>query len=110
MFRPKKPLTAVNLGPRYVPSVPGVYIIYLANGSPFYVGRSIVSVRDRLCCHAAGRGSQRVAELLRRGEKLTFEWEEMMSAEQAEAQLIKGLGTRGREFGNLRRETDPADW
>lgn len=39
---------------------------------------------------------------------LEFEVFEMMSPEQAEAQLIDILGTM--EYANLRRETDLAEW
>jgi hypothetical protein len=85
-----------------------VYIIYDSNGTPFYVGRSRVSIHDRLRCHAGRTGSKKVRDALNRGEKLTFEWEEMLSPEQAEAQLIFTLGALA--AGNLRRETDPADW
>jgi excinuclease UvrABC nuclease subunit len=106
MFRPRKPLVLANL--LSVPDGPGVYIIYKADGTPFYVGRSIVSIHHRLSCHANRMGSRKVREALARGEKLTFEWEEMWSPHQAEAQLIDALGTR--LAGNLRRETDPADW
>jgi excinuclease UvrABC nuclease subunit len=91
-----------------VPRGPGVYIIYNRDGEPFYVGRSRVSIHDRLRCHAARTGSQKVREALNRGEMLTFEWEEMLSPEQAEAQLINALGVIA--AGNLRREADPADW
>ena len=106
MFRPRKALIVSNL--IGVPNGPGVYIIYRANGSPFYVGRSIVNIHDRLRCHATLAGSRKVREALGRGEILSFEWEEMASPHQAEAQLIAALGTR--TAGNLRRETDPADW
>lgn len=105
MFRPRMPL--VPWGLAGVPESSGVYIIY-ADGSPFYVGRSIVNIHDRLYRHATGRGSQKVREALNRGDALTFEWEELLSPHQAEAQLIAALGTA--VCGNLRRETDPADW
>ena len=106
MFRPRKPLIpSTFMG---VPHAPGVYIIYDGRGKPFYVGRSRVSIRDRLRCHAGRIGSRKVRDALNRGEKLTFEWEEMLSPEQAEAQLIAALGLVN--LGNLRRETDPADW
>jgi hypothetical protein len=85
-----------------------VYIIYAPDGSPFYIGRSIVSIHARLYAHAAKRGSRKITEALNRGQKLSFEWEELGSPHQAEAQLIQALGTT--KFGNLRRETDPADW
>jgi len=106
MFRARKPLILSNLNG--VPNGPGVYIIYRADGTPFYVGRSIISIHDRLCCHANRTGSRKVREALIRGEMLSFEWEEMLSPYQAEAQLIARLGTK--PAGNLRRETDPADW
>jgi hypothetical protein len=47
-------------------------------------------------------------EALSRHEPLEFEYQEMISVEQAEAMLIRELGTI--RLGNLRRETDPADW
>ena len=91
MFRPKKPLLVTNLGA--VPKVPGVYIVYVADGSPFYIGRSIVNIYNRLYAHASSRGSKKINEALKRGQKLSFEWEEMGSPHQAEAQLITALGT-----------------
>jgi excinuclease UvrABC nuclease subunit len=106
MFRPKKPLLVTNLGA--VPNGPGVYVIYAADASPFYIGRSIVSIHARLYAHAAKRGSRKVTDALNSGKKLSFEWEELGSPHQAEAQLILALGTA--KYGNLRRETDPADW
>lgn len=106
MFRPKQPLQIHNLV--HVPKAPGVYIIYRKGGDAFYVGRSIVNIHDRLWAHATMRGSRKVKEALERGESLEFEWEELWSPHQAEAQLIIALGTT--RYGNLRRETDPADW
>ena len=106
MFRPRKPLIQPNV--TAVPHGPGVYIIYDGHGRPFYVGRSRVSIHDRLRCHAGRTGSKKVCDALRCGEKLTFEWAEMLSPEQAESQLIDALGVV--TAGNLRRETDPADW
>ncbi|MEJ7609180.1 MAG: GIY-YIG nuclease family protein [Bryobacteraceae bacterium] len=90
MFRSRKPLISPNV--LAVPHGPGVYIIYDGHGKPFYVGRSRVSIHDRLRCHAGRTGSKKVRDALNRGEKLTFEWQEMLSPEQAEAQLIKALG------------------
>ena len=54
------------------------------------------------------RGSLKIREALLRGEQLDFEWEELGSPHQAEAKLVKQLGAK--TAGNLRRETDPADW
>jgi excinuclease UvrABC nuclease subunit len=88
-----------------VPSEPGIYIIYASNGEPYYVGRSRVNIRSRLMSHARGTGSQKVAMVLNSG--LLFEYEELLSVEQMEAQLIDAFGTT--RAGNLRRETDPAD-
>ena len=62
MFRPKKPLLVTDI--LSVPHGPGVYIIYAADGSPFYIGRSIVSIHARLHAHAAKRGSRKIAEAL----------------------------------------------
>ena len=84
MFRPKQPLVPSSL--RAVPKGPGVDIIYNSRGTPFYVGRSIVNIRDRLICHAERRGSRKVREALSRGEMLSFEWQELLSPHQAEAQ------------------------
>ena len=47
-------------------------------------------------------------EALTRHTPLDFEYQEMISVEQAEAVLIRELGTLN--LGNLRREIDPADW
>ena len=106
MFRAKKPLLLANLVD--VPNAPGIYIVYRKGGKPFYVGRSRSSVHTRLVAHAQGRGSTKIREAFARGEQLDFEWEEMWSPEQVEAQLIKHLDVL--TVGNLRRETDPADW
>lgn len=106
MFRPKKELSPENI--RWVPKGPGVYIIYTSHGIAFYIGRSLVSIHDRLLAHAGKRGSRKVRLALERGERLQFEWEELGSPYQAEAQLIAQLDTV--RFGNLRGETDPADW
>jgi excinuclease UvrABC nuclease subunit len=106
VFRSKKYLEVSNLN--QVPGSPGVYIVYGQDGAPFYVGRSRSSIHDRLVAHAQRRGSKKIREAIGRGERLQFEWEEMISAEQAEAQLIARLGVRA--AGNLRRESDPADW
>jgi excinuclease UvrABC nuclease subunit len=106
VFRRKKPLILSSLGD--VPNTPGVYIIYRRIGTPLYVGRSIVSIHNRLVVHAQKRGSRKVREALMRGEQLDFEWEELWSPHQAEGLLINQLGVI--TAGNLRRETDPADW
>ena len=93
-----------------VPPEPGVYIIYdKESRRPVYVGRSRVDIRQRLLCHFRHRGSRKIAEALSRGTEFTFEYQPMMSVEQAEALLICELGNRNESF-NLRRETDPADW
>jgi predicted GIY-YIG superfamily endonuclease len=91
----------------YVNSCGGVYIIY-KDGNPYYVGRSRKDISARLKSHLKGTGSRKVAELLGTSAKLTMEFECLSSMEQVEAQLIKDLGTD--KFGNLRKETDPADW
>jgi predicted GIY-YIG superfamily endonuclease len=107
MFRRPEPLEIANI--QLVAPKPGVYIVYRTDtGQPFYVGRSRVDIRQRLLRHRNGTGSRRIHDALLRGVKFIFEWEEMISVEQAEAELILKLGTV--EFGNLRREVDPADW
>jgi excinuclease UvrABC nuclease subunit len=106
VFRRKKALTLANLWD--VPNGSGVYIVYKSDGTPFYVGRSASSIHNRLVAHAQKYGSRKINEALSRGEQLDFEWEELGSPHQAEAQLIKQLGVI--TAGNLRRETDPADW
>jgi excinuclease UvrABC nuclease subunit len=92
-----------------VPREPGVYIIYAkATNEPVYVGRSRRDIHDRLQRHVTRQGSRKVAEALSKFIPLEFEYQCMISVEQAESQLIKALGTM--RFFNLRRETDPADW
>ena len=109
MFRPKRPLTLDNLTKEQVPNDSGVYIVYTRHdGRPYYVGRSRVSMRARLMAHAQRRGSRKIREGLDRGWLFDFEWEAMISPEQAEAQLIERLGKV--LAGNLRAETDPVDW
>ena len=90
-----------------IPSCSGIYIIK-RNGDPYYVGRSRRSIQERLQRHVTGSGSRKVAGLLGSSDRLTVEYECLSSVEQMEAQLIADLGTT--RFGNLRRETDPADW
>jgi len=90
-----------------VPNCRGVYVIE-RNGTPFYVGRSRNSIYERLRRHVNGDGSRKVAEILNSGATLTVDYLCGDSVEQMEAQLIDYLGTT--QFGNLRRETDPADW
>lgn len=106
MFKRKKSLVLANLND--VPSGSGVYIVYTKGGTPFYVGRSITNIHNRLVAHAQMRGSRKIKEALLRGEQFDFEWEELGSPHQAEAELIRHLGET--LAGNLRRETDPADW
>ena len=91
-----------------VPRAPGVYIIRLRDGTPFYVGRSRQDINERLWRHVTGTGSRKVMEALSKHTPLEFEYQQMISVEQAEAMLIRELGTI--PLGNLRRETDPADW
>jgi excinuclease UvrABC nuclease subunit len=105
MFMKLRPFTAEEVGA--VPAGPGIYIIYLADGTPFYVGRSLTSIHERLWNHVNCTGSRKVAEARNQGRLLKFEFQEMWSVEQAEAALIDRLGTRA--YGNLRREIDPAD-
>ena len=106
IFRRPLPFDAATVD-AFVPKGPGVYIIYL-RWYPFYVGRSRVDIRERLLRHVIGAGSTKVAEALGWHMLLEFEFEEMISPEQVEAELIQALGTR--VLGNLRSETDPADW
>jgi hypothetical protein len=56
-----------------------------------------------------GTGNRIIAQALRvgAGPSLRFEYQTMISDQQAEAQLIKALGSFN--YANLRRETDPAD-
>ena len=90
-----------------IPTCSGIYIIK-RNGDPYYVGRSRRNIYERLQRHVSGSGSSKVAGLLKGSDRLTVEYECLTSVEQMEAQLIADLGTT--RFGNLRRETDPADW
>ena len=92
-----------------VPHEPGIYIIYLKLiGEPVYVGRSRRDIHSRLHRHLMRCGSRKVAEALSNHVPLEFEYQCMISVEQAESQLITAFGTT--RFFNLRRETDPADW
>jgi excinuclease UvrABC nuclease subunit len=106
MFMMVKPFDTPNVA--RVPNEPGVYVVYQSQqGSPkpFYVGRSRVSMYQRLLHHLRGTGSRKIAAVNK--ANLVFEYQSMISVEQAEAILIRHLGTR--EYGNLRKETDPAD-
>jgi predicted GIY-YIG superfamily endonuclease len=106
IFMQRLPFDPANVAG--VPRAPGVYIIRLRGGIPFYVGRSRQDIHERLWRHVMGTGSRKVMEALSRHTPLEFEYQEMISVEQAEAILIRELGTS--RLGNLRRETDPADW
>jgi hypothetical protein len=105
MFMARRPFDAINVN--VVPRAPGVYIINRA-ATPVYIGRSRVDIHSRLKAHLAGRGNRGVADAMRRGTPLEFEWQELGSPEQAEAILIRELGMT--RYFNMRRETDPADW
>jgi hypothetical protein len=96
------PFDEASLGK--VPHFPGIYIVY--KQGPFYVGRSRTDMHLRLWKHLHGLGSRRIA--VERQAGLWFEFCETWSPEQAEAILIRHLGTY--RLGNLRRESDPADW
>jgi hypothetical protein len=92
-----------------VPRESGIYIIYSQlTKEPVYVGRSRRDIHDRLQRHLVGTGSRKIADAMSHRIPLNFEYECMMSVEQAESNLIDALGTI--KFFNLRRETDPADW
>ncbi|HLJ15030.1 MAG TPA: GIY-YIG nuclease family protein [Bryobacteraceae bacterium] len=106
MFRPLQPFEPANV--TGVPHTPGIYIIYKKDGTPYYVGRSRVDIFNRLWKHVHKLGSRKITEALDQGIRLDFEYQQMVSIEQAEAILIKELGVL--RFGNLRRESDPADW
>lgn len=76
-----------------VPSQAGVYIIYDLAG-PIYVGRSRVSVRDRLIAHFKGRGNKniRIAQLVGGSGSLYLRYLcGFGSVDQAEAILIEEL-------------------
>ncbi len=94
---------------RKVPREAGIYLVYLDKSrKPFYIGRSRCDIRRRLLCHLKGTGSKRIREQLSRNISLKFEWEEMISVEQAEAELIKEFFSE--TMGNKRKETDPAEY
>jgi len=103
IFRKFQPFNDISVDK--VPSEAGIYIVY-KDGQPFYVGRSRVDIHMRLWRHLHNRGSRKIA--VEKKEELSFEYQCMLSVEQAEAQLIQELATH--ERFNLRRETDPADW
>lgn len=89
-----------------VPRRAGVYIVYDLAG-PIYVGRSRQDIHERIWRHLNGRGNRNLAMAMSLRADLTFEYECLLSPEQAEALLIQNLGVV--KFANLRRETDPAD-
>ncbi len=92
-----------------VPRAPGIYIVYSKQtGQPIYIGRSRRDIHERLLRHVTRTGSRKIAEALADRTPLEFEYEHMISPEQAESQLIAALGTT--RFFNLRNESDPADW
>lgn len=91
------------------PGKPGIYIIY-KDHKPFYVGRSLSSVRGRLQEHFrhSGKGSSKIRKAMQKKSHLTFEAEALNNAAQAERFLIMALGTKDR--GNLRYEYSDEDW
>jgi hypothetical protein len=91
MFRRIRPFDLA--GVTAVPHRPDIYIIYKKDGTPFYVGRSRVDIFARLWKHLHGLGSMRIKAVLDQGVGLNFEFQEMISVEQAEAILIKELGS-----------------
>src|SRR4051812_38401660 len=94
-----------QLGVDNAPNCGGVYIIF-RNDQPMYVGRSRVSIRDRLRSHYAGRGSACIDS--QRGENRsgwTFDAQCAGSPEQLEANRIRDLSPPC----NMRGEKDPAD-
>lgn len=108
MFSTRRPFDVVRVSA--VPCESGVYVVYDLAG-PIYVGRSRVSIRDRLMAHVTGRGNRNLtlARHVGAAGSLTFSFlSGIVSVEQAEAQLIQALGVT--QFANLRKETDPADW
>jgi len=91
-----------------VPRASGVYLVYINQSqTPYYIGRSRCDIRRRLLCHLNGNGSKQIKELLLKKKLLRFEWEELISVEQAEAILISAHFNK--RIGNRRKETDPAD-
>lgn len=99
IFRTLQPFDDFHIGKS--PRSAGVYIIYQGE-TPVYVGRSRVNIRQRLEAHRQGKGNWFLRLV---GPTAAFEYSEMMSCEQAEAQLIRELKTK--TYGNYRFETDP---
>lgn len=106
MFRKLQPFDPIRVSA--VPHTPGIYILYLRDGTPYYVRRSRVDISGRLWRHVNKVGSKKIRVALEQRIRLNFEYQETLSVEQDEAILIKELGVVG--LGNLRREVDSADW
>jgi DNA polymerase-3 subunit epsilon len=77
-----------------VPSVPGVYVFYDADGSPLYVGKS-ANLRSRILADLEGQGSR--LEHLRHLQEATLEWTETageLGAGLREIDLLRTLQPR----------------
>jgi hypothetical protein len=105
MFMKRQPLSLATVA--NIPRVPGVYIVYRRH-VPVYVGRSRCDIRERLRRHVTGIGNRGIARAMQSNVPLEVEYQWLNSPEQAEAVLIRELGTASSL--NLRRETDPGDW
>src|SRR5450755_4288048 len=110
IFKTLQPFDDFHIG--MVPKGAGVYIIYEGE-TPVYVGRSRVNIRQRLEVHRHGRGNWFLRLV---GPTASFEYSEMMSCEQAEAQLIRELNGSGailvqpsRVRRSYRKETKAVD-
>jgi DNA polymerase-3 subunit epsilon len=77
-----------------VPSVPGVYVFYDADGSPLYVGKS-ANLRSRILADLEGQGAR--LEHLRHLQQATLEWIETageLGAALREIELLRALAPR----------------
>jgi hypothetical protein len=96
----ERDFTKANVS-EYAENTSGVYEI-INGGTVIYVGRSRVSMRDRLMRHVSGGGSECVKNF---SGSLKFRTLYGDSSEQMEAQLIK----REEPECNLRGERDPGE-
>ena len=77
-----------------VPSVPGVYVFYDADGSPLYVGKS-ANLRSRILADLEGEGGR--LEHLKHLQQATLEWTETageLGAALREIELLRSLTPR----------------
>jgi hypothetical protein len=92
------------------PVAGGIYVVYDLFG-PIYVGRSRLSLRDRMLLHFGGNGNRNFRLATAIGTRSQMSYTYHVGVEQpgeAERRLETDLGPAA--AASLRQERDPADW